>query len=348
MRKLLTTAARWLRKQFSWHVVGILLSCTIIAIAAVTLFHILQDVDIAKVMAALRATPPQRIALAAGLVALAYLTLTFYDLFALRTIGKMDVPYRVAAFASFTSYSIGHNIGATVFTGGAVRFRIYSAWGLNIIDVTKIAFVTGLTFWLGNAFVLGLGMAYEPQVASQIDKLPVEMNRLLGIAGLLAIIGYLLWLRPRKRVIGRSGWVVTLPNAPLTVVQIILGILDLGFSGLAMYVLVPADPPLDFVNVLVAFVLATLLGFASHAPGGLGVFDAAMLVGLPQYNTEELLAALLLFRLLYYVTPFALALTLLGVREGWMSLRSVSARRTGEAPDRVVNSEPQDRVTPPN
>jgi glycosyltransferase 2 family protein len=348
MRKLLTTAARWLRDRSSWHVVGIVLSCTIIAIAAVTLFHILQDVDLAKVLTALRATPPQQIALAAALVALAYLTLTFYDLFALRTIGKMDVPYRVAAFASFTSYSIGHNIGATVFTGGAVRFRIYSAWGLNIIDVTKIAFVTGLTFWLGNAFVLGLGMAYEPYVASEIDKLPAAINRLLGLGGLAAIIGYLVWLLPRKRVIGRSGWLVTLPNAPLTIVQIVLGILDLGFSGLAMYVLVPNDPPLDFVNVLVAFVLATLLGFASHAPGGFGVFDAAMLLGLPQYSKEELLAALLLFRLLYYVTPFALALTFLGTRELWLSLRSVSARGTGEAPDRAVGNETQDRVTPPN
>src|SRR5262245_8368420 len=112
MRKLLAMAARTLRERVSWHLVGIVLSCGIIAIAAFTLFHILHDVDVAKVMAALRATPPQSIALAAVLVAGAYLTLTFYDLFALRTIGKSDVPYRVAAFASFTSYSIGHNIGA--------------------------------------------------------------------------------------------------------------------------------------------------------------------------------------------------------------------------------------------
>jgi len=159
MRKLLATAARALKERFSWHFVGIVLSCGIIAIAAYTLFHILRDVDLAKVLVALRATPPQHIALAAALVAAAYLTLTFYDLFALRTIGKFHVPYRVAAFASFTSYSIGHNIGATVVTGGAVRFRIYSAWSLNVIDVTKIAFVTGLTFWLGNAFLLGLGLA---------------------------------------------------------------------------------------------------------------------------------------------------------------------------------------------
>ena len=330
----------------SWHFVGIVLSCGIIAIAAYTLFHILRDVDVAKVTAALRATPPQAIALAALLVAAAYLTLTFYDLFALRTIGKSDVPYRVAAFASFTSYSIGHNIGATVFTGGAVRFRIYSAWGLSIIDVTKIAFVTGLTFWLGNAFVLGFGMAYEPQVASAIDHLPAELNRLLGIAALAAIVGYLAWLVPRKRVIGRDGWVVTLPNARLTTVQIALGILDLGCSGLAMYVLLPADPAVDFVNVLVAFVLATLLGFASHAPGGIGVFDAAMMVGLRAYDKEQLLAALLLFRLLYYVTPFGLALAFLGCRELWMTAKAAVARRTTSGAKSCLRKTGE-RVTPP-
>jgi glycosyltransferase 2 family protein len=69
------------------------------------------------------------------------------------------------------------------------------------------------------------------------------------------------------------------------------------------------------VALAVIFVSATLLGFASHAPGGIGVFDAAMLVGLWQFDREELLAGLLLFRLLYYVTPFAISLAILGVRE---------------------------------
>ena len=120
---------------------------------------------------------------------------------------------------------------------------------------------------------------------------------------------------------------MTLPNAPLTLVQIGLGILDLGFSGSPCMCWFPTDPHLDFINVMVAFVLATLLGFASHAPGGVGVFDAAMMVGLHQYAKEELLAALLLFRLLYYITPFATALVFLGCRELWMSARVAAARK---------------------
>ncbi len=105
----------------------------------------------------------------------------------------------------------------------------------------------------------------------------------------------------------------------MTLLQIGIGIVDLGFCALAMYMLVPAEPHVGFITVAVIFVAATLLGFASHAPGGLGVFDAAMLVALWQFDKEELLAGLLLFRLLYYIVPFALSLMILGGRELWLA-----------------------------
>src|SRR5207247_9960952 len=123
------------------------------------------------ILTALPDIGPHRIALAASCVVGAFCTLTFYDFFALRTIGKTHVPYRIAAMSSFPSYTIGHNIGATVFTGGAIRFRIYSDYGLTAIDVAKICFLSGLTFWLGNLFVLGLGMAWHPDAASTLDLL---------------------------------------------------------------------------------------------------------------------------------------------------------------------------------
>ena len=110
-----------------------------------------RNINSGEVIEALVATDWRHVTLAALFVAGSYFTLTFYDLFALRTIGRSDVPYWAAAIASFTSYSVGHNVGASVFTGGAVRYRIYSAWGLKAIEVAKICFVAGLTFWLGNA-----------------------------------------------------------------------------------------------------------------------------------------------------------------------------------------------------
>ncbi len=312
---------RFFRRAVGWNRLGVLLSITIIAVAGVVLFHMLRDIDVAEVVAALRATSRRQIIAATLFVAAGYFTLTFYDLFALRTIGRGDIPYRVAALAGFTSYSIGHNVGATVFSGGAVRYRVYSAYGLDAVAVAKVCFVAGLTFWLGNATVLGLGIILHPAAAEPIDHLPFWLNRGLGVLMLLVLASYVAWVWSAPRMIGNGGWEVRLPSGPSTLVQIGIGILDLGCSALAMYMLLPNEPNIGFATILVVFVAATLLGFASHAPGGLGVFDAAMLVALWQFNKEDLLAGLLLFRLLYYLTPFVIALAILGARELWLSLR---------------------------
>src|SRR6516225_7374669 len=174
------------------------------------------------------------------------------------------VPYRVAALSGFTSYAVGHNVGASVFSGGAVRYRIYSAYGLSVIDVTKICFIAGLTFWLGNATVLGLGVLFSPQAARALDQLPLWSNRLLAVAILAMLAAYVAWVWVKPRVIGREGWQVTLPGGPLTLLQIVIGIIDLACCAAAMYMLVPDEPNLGFVTVAVIFVAATLLGFASH------------------------------------------------------------------------------------
>jgi uncharacterized membrane protein YbhN (UPF0104 family) len=203
-----------------------------------------------------------------------------------------------------------------------VRYRIYSAWGLNAIDVAKVCFLAGLTFWLGNAAVLGLGIAWHPEAAAAIDQLPVWLNRTVACITLVGLASYVAWVWAKPRVVGRGPWTVTLPGGTLTLLQIAIGIIDLGFCALAMYVLVPDEPNVGFVTVAVIFVSATLLGFASHSPGGLGVFDAAMLVGLWQMDREELLAGMLLFRMLYYITPFVISVILLTLREVIIGARS--------------------------
>ena len=319
--KRVRAAVRYCQNNIGWNRIGVVLSLCIIAAALAVLHRMLQGIDVDDVVDAIRGVEPSAVALAAIFVAAGYFTLTFYDLFALRTLGLKHVPYRIAALAGFTSYSVGHNVGATVFTGGAVRYRIYSANGLNAVDVAKVCFLAGLTFWLGNATVLGLGILAEPEAASAIDQLPPLVNRALACAVLAVLTCYIVWVWRRPRLIGRGGWRVTLPSGPSTLVQIGIGIIDLACCALAMYVLLPAEPQIGFVTLAVIFVSATLLGFASHAPGGLGVFDAAMLIALWQFDKEDMLAGLLLFRLLYYIVPFALALLILGVREIVMSLQ---------------------------
>lgn len=320
MYKWLQAAAEAFDRRIGWHRFGFVLSIAVIAGAAVVLYRTLSDLDTGEVIAALRAFSTRDIILATGFVTLGYITLTLYDAFALYTIGRHDVPYRVAFIAGFTSYSVGHNVGASAFTGGAVRYRIYSHHGLSAIEVAKICFVAGFTFWLGNATVLGLGVSYAPEAASAIDQLPPWVNRSLAIVILLVLATYVGWVWRTPRTIGRSNWELTLPNGPLTLIQIAIGIVDLACCAAAMYMLVPSDPYIGFVTVATIFVSATLLGFASHSPGGLGVFDAAMLVALWQYETEDLVAGLLLFRVLYYLAPFAVALAILGAREAWLSM----------------------------
>ena len=315
----------YLREKHVFHRLGLLMSLTIIAIACYVLYHMLRKLNLDDLVTALKAKPAESIVLAFVFVAAGYFTLTFYDLFAMRTIGRREVPYRVAALAGFTSYSIGHNVGASALTGGAVRYRVYSAWGLNAVDVAKICFVAGLTFWLGNAAVLGIGISYHPEAASQVDRLPVWLNQILAFVILAALAAYVAWVWVRPRVVGRGQWTVTLPGGPLTLLQIAIGIVDLGCCALAMYMLVPATPHVDFVTVAVIFVSATLIGFASHSPGGLGVFDVAMLIGLSQFDTAELLAGMLIFRVLYYVTPFLLSVLVLAVREILIGSRTTPA-----------------------
>jgi hypothetical protein len=104
--------------------------------------------------------------------------------------------------------------------------------------------------------------------------------------------------------------------------QIAIGILDLGAAALAMYVLIPAGMNVEIFRVIAVFIAATLLGFASHTPAGIGVFDAAILIGLGGENREPLIAALLIFRFLYHFLPFVIALGLFGAVEGWRRLRA--------------------------
>jgi len=329
-RDVTSSITRKITSRLGRSTISAAISLLFLALASFILYRLLRDADFAKVVSALKAQSPERIALAGVLVIAGYITLTFYDLFALHALGWKKVPYSVAALASFASSTIGHSLGAAVLTGGLVRLRIYSVWGLTVVDVAKIAFVTGMTFWLGNAFMLGGAAAFAPQAAAAVDHLPLWANRAIGLAGLAAIAAYLLWLAPRPRTVGRADWHIVLPNLRFTLLQIGIGALDLTIITTAMYVLLPSQPPVNFVMVMVPFLTATFLGTVSHTPGGLGVIEATMLLGLTQYPREELLASLLTFRAVYFVLPLILATLSLGLRELRLLARSAASPDTGE------------------
>jgi len=188
-------------------------------------------------------------------------------------------------------------------------------WGLNVIDVAKMAFVTGMTFCLGNALVLGAALTYSPEAVSAVDHLPEWVNRGVGVTALLALLVYLLWLGPHRRVVGVSEWRLALPDARSTLLQIGIGATDLSLVTIAMYVLLPENPNVGFMTVLLIFLSSTLIGTVSHVPGNLGIIEAGMLLGLPQFEKEELLASLLTFRILYFAVPLLFAMLALALRE---------------------------------
>jgi len=313
-------ATRSLGKNVKLKGLGIVVSIAITAIAIFALTHTLKSIDLKQVFVVVRQTDISLIALAAVLVVVSYVSLTFYDLLALRTIGRTDIPYRIAALASFTSYPIAHGIGAVSLISPVIRYRIYSFHGLSAFNVANICFLTGLTYWLGNLTALGIGLFCAPDAMSLIDFLSPDVNQCIAFALLLGIGSFLIWCRS-PRDIGTTRWPVRLPSAPLVLLQIIIGLFELGSAALAMYVLIPAGPNIGIFPVVAVFIAATLLGFASHTPAGIGVFDAMFLIGLGGTDKEPLVAALLMFRVMYHFLPFICALCVFGVVEGWRGLR---------------------------
>src|SRR5258707_4308882 len=301
---------------------GVVVSLAIAVTAVFALMHVLKNVDYNEVFAVVRRTNTGFIALALALVAVSCGSLTLYDLLALRTVGRKDVPYKIAALASFTSYPIAHGVGAVALVSPVIRYRIYSYHGLSAFDVINICFLTGLTFWLGNLTALGFSLFYEPGAISLVDQLPPRLNRLLAAVLLLGVVAFLVWTWLSPRSFGTRRWPVRLPSGPVVLLQIAIGIVDLGAAALAMYVLIPAGVNIGVFHLTAVFIAATLLGFASHTPAGIGVFDAAILIGLGGEDREPLIAALLMFRFLYHFLPFVMALGLFGGVEGWRSLRA--------------------------
>lgn len=311
---------------------GIVASLALFALAAFILGRTLSNMRFAELAAAISATSAAQILQAALLTALSYLVLTGYDVAALRQIGAR-APYRVAALASFTSYAISFNLGFPIVTGAAVRFWIYSRAQLNALQVANLTLIAGVTFWLGMTAMIGVGLITGAGALSRIDGAPALVNFVIGAAVAAAIAYYVVWVALERRRLVVRGHLFELPGPGATLAQLTLGVADLCCAAGALYVLLPQGQELDFIPFVAIYVFACLLGVISHAPGGIGVFEATMLHAVFAASQESLLASLLLFRVIYYFLPFLLALAVLGADEGarrWSGLREAVARIMGE------------------
>jgi glycosyltransferase 2 family protein len=253
---------------------------------------------------------------------LSYLALTGYDALALRHL-RIKVPYRLTALASFASYAFSFTLGFPLVTGGAVRYWIYGPVGLSAGKVASLTIVAGITFWLGMGLVVGSGFLSASDPVAGIDHFHPLVNRLIGAGVVGAVIGYLAWI---SRMRWRDAAVVgdfKLPGPLLTLGQMALGVIDICSASAALYVLLPKAERFGFPTFATLYSFAAMLGIASHAPGGLGVFEATILQGVGG-NEDAVLASLLLFRGIYYAVPFIAAMAMLGGVEAarrWRSLR---------------------------
>jgi glycosyltransferase 2 family protein len=290
-------------------------SLILLAIAGVVLTRTFAHIRIAELGEALRATSVVAVCASLAFTALSYLALTGYDVVALRSAGAR-VSYRLTALAAFASYAISFNIGFAVITAAAVRYWIYKRAGVTALQVANVTLAAGVTFWLGMTAAFGVAMLFGGAALAAADGLPALANAALGLLALAAIVAYCVWTGLAPRRMRLRGHVLELPGPMVTLVQAALGVADLFCAAAALFVLLPPDHGLTFIGFVAIYVVACILGVLSHAPGGIGVFEATVLHAAPAPSQESLLASLLLFRVVYYFIPFIAALALLGAHEG--------------------------------
>jgi uncharacterized membrane protein YbhN (UPF0104 family) len=316
--------------RFAW--IGTIASVVLFGISLVVLWHVVSDVDMAELKSAFTAASARQIGLAILFTALSYGLLTCYDALALRQL-KLEVPYRTTALASFTSYAVSFTLGFPLLTAGTVRYWIYASRGIRPGRVASLTVIAGVTFWLGMALVLGWSMiARADEVADLVYYTSIKLNQLIGLVAVVLVAAYLAWVSLKRRAVTIQGWRLELPGFRLSAAQLLIGAADVCAGAGVLYVLLPAGNHLEYETFLAVYIFAVMLGVASHAPGGLGVFEATILLALSSYPREPILGALLLYRLCYYLIPFVLALSMLGAYE---ILNRLRAGRPALEPDDI-------------
>ena len=297
-----------------WRRIGTFLGPSLFILAAFVVYHEAEDVTWSQVTAAMSQVGQQQLLGSILATATSYCVMIGYDLLALRQVGA-QVPLATAAAGSFVGQAFTFTIGFGLLTGNAVRLRFYTAAGLSAVDTVAIGFLSAMTFWLGLAALAGISLIAEPTLVSLVDDAPALLNRSIGFIIVAVLAGYVIWAAIRRKRVTIGQWGFTLPSPVTSLAAIGLGTLDTAAAATALWLLLPATGDVSFPAFVVVFIIATVLGVVSHIPGGVGVFETTILLALPQLPTADLVASLVLFRVIYYLGPFVLALLLLAFRE---------------------------------
>ncbi|MDR3399347.1 MAG: bifunctional lysylphosphatidylglycerol flippase/synthetase MprF [Pandoraea sp.] len=324
---------RWLRR-FPWSASRPWLIVAGVALLGLFVFdalhHMLRHVHYDNIVAAIHDTPVTRLALAMLATLASYAALTGYDISGLRFAGA-TVKRSTVVLTSFIAYALGNSVGLGVLTGGTVRMRMYAAAGIDASKVAHaVAFNAG-AFGLGMTVFGSLGMLWGASRVSALVPIPAWLLQAFAVL-LLAGAAAFLVLCSRKRSVSLFGrWPIPLPPLRLALRQLLISAADLGMAAAALWCLLPAGV-VDLPTFVVFYAIAMALGVLSHVPGGVGVFEAVILLATNGHAPiSQVAGALVLYRGIYYLLPLMLAACLLAGFE----LRQSPAAPIGRAAVRL-------------
>jgi uncharacterized membrane protein YbhN (UPF0104 family) len=294
--------------KFLPHLGTAVFSLILLSAAFWALSHELKAYHFQDILHSLGSLPKISVFWGIALTAIGYWIVTAYDWLALHYI-RHPLPYPKTAFAAFTSFALSNTLGFVLLTGSAIRYRLYLTWGLSAFEIAQVIAFGNLSFWLGMLSIGGVLFAIEPLSLPEFLKLPIDSLQLLGGIFIAVTLGYLLLsFVSHNQEFKLRKWSFCLPSWQLSTSQIIISIIDWGLASSVLYLLLPHSETLSFPSFFAIYLLAQLAGLLSHVPGGLGVFETAIILLLsPTIPADQTLAALLAYRAIYYFLPFSIA-----------------------------------------
>lgn len=288
-----------------------LLAFVVLALAGFLIHRTIGQYSGEDVLASVVAIPTYRLILAGFFAAASYVCLTGFDALAVRYVGRR-IPYRYIAMTSFASLSLGHNIGFAALSSGAIRYRLYSRYGLAAGDVARIIVFCGITVGLGLTVLGGLAFCWRPGLAEQITGISRVGAIVTGGACLAAAGGYLVLCATWRRSFTLWRWRFRLPSLRLALCQLAIGPLNFVFVAACLHQAIVGVTDVPYAGVASVYVMANVATLISHVPGGLGVIESVVLLLLPG---TSMLGALIVFRVVYFLIPLVLGSMLLALTE---------------------------------
>jgi uncharacterized membrane protein YbhN (UPF0104 family) len=294
--------------------IGLAASVAIAVLAAYVLYRTFQRIGVADVIRHMRAVRPATLLTAVLCVLGSFATLAIYEGLAVRYV-KHPLGVLKPAITALIAYPLGHALGQAVLSGSALRYRMYTPRGFTAIEVGATVLMCGLPYALAFGLLVDIALVLHPDRLAQVFRVPSQWLYALGLLGLAKDAGYLLFVSLRRAPIRLGGWAVNVPTLRMTLLQIAVGMIDIVCVSSILYLLLPPSAGLGYLPFVAVYLASILVGVVSHVPAGLGVLESVLLLLLPDVPPDQLLAAVLMYRVIYEIIPLIVALALWGLYE---------------------------------